>query len=95
MPDSPSARPTSLNERWWWSGTLWTVGGGAVAWYQWPVIQDGTAIWANWLMVGLGVVLAGFGLVRLWRAWRAQQHADGEPGPTTGPVSDPGPRAGD
>lgn len=85
MPDSPpAARPTSLTERWWWSSALWIVGGGAIAWYQWPVIQDGTAIWANWLMVGVGVVLAVLGLVRLWRAWQVHQAAPADTDPDDG-----------
>jgi hypothetical protein len=48
------------------------------------VIQDGTAIWANWLMVGVGVVLAVLGLVRLWRAWQVHQTTPAEPDPDDG-----------
>lgn len=68
-PTSPDARPRSLRDNWWWSGGLWLAGGGAIVFYQWPVIEDGTAFWGNYVMAVLGAAIAGVGAWRLWRDW--------------------------
>lgn len=70
-PDSPE-RPRSLRDNWWWSGGLWLVGGGAVAYYQWPAIRDG-GIWANYVMAVIGIGLAAVGAWRLWRDWQVEK----------------------
>ena len=96
MSESEEIRPRNLRDNWWWSGGLWTVGGGAVVWYQSPVIRDGTAIWANWLMAAIGAGLVLVGLYRLWLSWQvesasraaAQADTGTQPGPSG---TEPGP----
>lgn len=67
------ARPSPLFDRWWWRSALWIVAGVVVAYMQVDVIKDGTAVWLNWVMVGLGVVVVLIGAVRLARDFQAQK----------------------
>ncbi len=85
QPDDDAPPPRKpLHANWWWSGALWIVAGGAIAYYQWPVIRDGGSVWANYLMGAVGIALAVVGLFRLWRDWqnerirRAQADAGGD-----------------
>lgn len=70
-------RARSLNERWWWSGALWTGVGIAVVAYQWPVITDSgpapSSLWANWTMAVVGAALAAVGAWRLWKDWTREK----------------------
>lgn len=70
-------RSRALNQKWWWSGALWTGVGIAVVAYQWPVLTDSgpapSSLWANWLMAVLGAGLAAVGLWRLWRDWTLER----------------------
>jgi len=75
QPDDDDAPPPRkpLHANWWWSGALWIVAGGAIAYYQWPVIQSGESIWANYLMAAVGIALAVVGAYRLWRDWQVER----------------------
>lgn len=67
------ALPSSLFDRWWWRSALWIVAGVVVAYMQVDVIKDGTALWLNWAMVGLAVLVVVIGAVRLARDYQATQ----------------------
>ncbi|WP_129337304.1 hypothetical protein [Cellulomonas endophytica] len=68
----PGSGGTALRDRWWWSPTLWLVLGLAVAGYQVEPLRGTSALWANWLIAGLGLLVAVYGAVRLVRAARSR-----------------------
>ncbi|WP_129337132.1 hypothetical protein [Cellulomonas endophytica] len=70
-PDSASGG-TALRDRWWWSATLWLVLGLAVIGYQVEPLRGTNPLWANWLVAGLGLLVAAYGGVRLVRAARSR-----------------------
>ena len=72
QPDTP--RPRSLRDNWWWSGALWTIGGGAIIWYQLPVLRgEMEGFWGNWAMAAIGLAIGVTGLFRLYRDWRSEE----------------------
>ena len=91
QPDDDAPPPRKpLHANWWWSGALWIVAGGAIAYYQWPVIRDGGSVWANYLMGAVGIALAAVGAYRLWRDWQAERvrRAQDQTGDLTGGTQD-------
>lgn len=69
----------SLDTRWWWQAAVLVIAGVAIIGFQWSVVGAGDAIAATWVMVGIGVVLIGYGAVVAWRTHPSR--ADGGPLP--------------
>ena len=64
--DAPDETPTSVRDNWWWTPAFAMVAGVVVVVFQYGSIRSG-GVWLNWLVAGIGAVLAGYGLVRLVR----------------------------
>jgi hypothetical protein len=74
--DAPSAEAppasTALRDRWWWSPTLMIVVGLVVIGYQLEPLRSSNAVWGNWAVAALGLVVVVHGAVQLHRAHRAR-----------------------
>jgi hypothetical protein len=62
-----------VSERWWWTGAVRGVLGGAVVGYQVPVILSGDALVWNWLMAALGAGVVVWAVWLLWTAYVASR----------------------
>ncbi|WP_298457601.1 hypothetical protein [uncultured Cellulomonas sp.] len=69
---APAAPGTALRDRWWWSPTLALVIGAVVVGYQLDALRGPDPVWLNWLVAGLGLAAAGYGIVTLLRAYRSR-----------------------
>ena len=72
QPRKDAAPSTSLRDRWWWSPTLSIVVGAVVIGYQLEAIRGPNPLWMNWVVAGLGLAVAVYGLVGLLRAHRSR-----------------------
>lgn len=71
-PGAPAPAGTALRDRWWWSPALSIVVGLVVIGYQLEAIRGPNPLWANWAVAALGLVVAGYGALRLLRAYRSR-----------------------
>ncbi len=60
---------SSVRDNWWWSGAFAIVAGVAVVAFQYGPISQSGGVWLNWVVAGVGVVLAGYGAGQLVRSY--------------------------
>lgn len=65
---TPDDEKSSVRDNWWWTPAFAMVAGVVVVIFQYGSITDG-GVWLNWVVAGVGVVLAGYGAVGLVRSY--------------------------